>query len=58
MHGPVKGGVLGSYGVGVVGVGVSGENGGDELIGGNGTSGVGVMPGVEGEVSLDGDGGP
>lgn len=62
VHGPVKGGVLGSYGVGVVGVGVSGENGGDVLIGGNGTCGVGVYPpsppGVVGEVSEDGEGGP
>ena len=59
VHGPVKGGVLGSQGVGVVGVGVSGEYGvGGVLTGGNGTSGVGVMLGVVGEGSLDGEGGP
>ena len=43
----------------MVGVGVSGEYGvGGVLMGGNGTSGVGVMLGVVGEVSLDGEGGP
>lgn len=40
-------------------MGISGEYGvGGVLIGGNGTSGVGVMPGVDGEVSEDGEGGP